>query len=39
MLRLKTRPDSETGADEIMPRHEPLAAANGHGPPPVEIQQ
>jgi len=39
VLRLKTRPDSETGADEIMPKPEQLAAANGHGPPPVEIQQ
>jgi multidrug efflux pump subunit AcrB len=39
VLRLKTRPDSETGADEIMPKPEQLAAANGHGPPPVEIRQ
>src|SRR4051812_6573629 len=39
VLRLKSRPDSETGADEIMPKPEQLAAANGHGPPPVEIQQ
>ncbi len=38
VLRLKTRPDSETGADEVMPKHEQLAAANGHGPPPVEVR-
>jgi HAE1 family hydrophobic/amphiphilic exporter-1 len=39
VLRLRVRPDSETGADEVMPKHDhPLAAANGHGPPPVEVQ-
>jgi hydrophobic/amphiphilic exporter-1 (mainly G- bacteria), HAE1 family len=39
VLRLKTRPDSETGADEVMPKHDHVLPVNGQGPPPVEIQQ
>jgi multidrug efflux pump subunit AcrB len=39
VLRLRARPDSETGADEVMPRHDhPVLSVEGQGPPPVEAR-
>jgi hydrophobic/amphiphilic exporter-1 (mainly G- bacteria), HAE1 family len=36
VLRLKRRPDSESGADEIMPKVEPVVSGNGHRVPHAE---
>ena len=37
VLRLRRRPDSETGADEIMPRAEPVVGGNGQHASHVEV--
>jgi hypothetical protein len=36
VLRLRRRPDSETGADEVMPKVEAIVGGNGQHAPQVE---
>jgi HAE1 family hydrophobic/amphiphilic exporter-1 len=38
VLRLRRRPDSETGADEVMPKVEAVVGGNGQHAPQVEVR-
>ncbi len=35
-IGFRAKTDAETGADEVMPRHDhPVVSVDGHGPPPA----